>query len=74
MGYVVYFSIRKGFFSDGNWEEHPRVLMKKDKLIELLNNPARYVVHSAKSVILEQFKESWKSSDYEDLTEEGVNE
>ena len=70
MGYVVNFSIRKGFFSDNNWEDHPRVLMSRGKLIELLNNPTRYIVHAAKSVILEQFRENWKTSDYEDMTDE----
>ncbi len=70
MGYVVNFSIRKGVLSDDNWEDYPRVLMRRDKLIELLNNPMRYIVHAAKSVILEQFRDNWKTSDYEDMTDE----
>jgi len=69
MGFAVNYTIRKGSVSNGKWEEHPRALMSREGLTFLLTHPRRYVVNTAVSVIVDQFRENWQPDQYEDQLE-----
>lgn len=68
-GYIVDYSIKKGWFSDLDAWERKRGLMTQAQLADILSSKPLYAVWQATFVTLDEYRANHDPTTYEDMTQ-----